>query len=303
MAEKKRVIALGFFDGVHIGHSALLRKVVEISNEKKLVPSAITFDTHPLSFISGVALPLINSLEDRVGLIRRISGINDIIVLSFDRYTAGMSWDSFIDHLLSEFGACYLVAGFDFRFGKGGKGNSELLKQKCEEIEIGCEIIPEVMYDGVKCSSTYVRELILGGNMERAAAFLGHPHVVTDVVRCGYSLGRTLGTPTINMCFQDNVLVPAFGVYATKAHLDGSIVNLGITNIGVRPTVSGSNREITAETHIINYNGSLYGYQVRVDFYKRLRPEIKFNNIGELREQIQLDRTAAISYFSEENDL
>jgi riboflavin kinase/FMN adenylyltransferase len=298
MREKKRVIALGFFDGVHIGHSALLRRVTEIGEEKNLIPSVITFDTHPLSLISGSIIALINSIDDRVGLIRRTFGIDDIIILRFDKETADMPWYNYIEHLSHEFGACCLVAGYDFKFGNGGIGNSELLKQKCRELGIGCEIIPEVSYNGITCSSTYIRELLLNGDIERAAAFLGHPHVLTDVVRYGYRLGRTLGSPTINMSFQDNVLVPAFGVYATKVHLENGSSHSGITNIGVRPTIAGSDQKITAETHIINYHGSLYGRQVRIALYKLLRTEIKFDSIGKLKEQIQFDRTAALSYFS-----
>ena len=294
---KKRVIALGFFDGVHIGHTALMRRTLEIGAAENLIPSVITFDIHPLSLVSGIAIPLINSPEDRAGLIRREFGINDIIFLHFDKTTAGMPWDSFIDHLVDEFGARYLVAGYDFRFGSGGIGNSELLKHKCDESGIGCEIIPEVSLNGIACSSTFIRELLSDGNMELGNAFLGHPHVLTDVVRYGYRLGRTLGTPTINMCFQPSVLVPAFGVYATIVHLDGGNARIGITNIGVRPTVDDSN-QITAETHILNYQGNLYGHKVRVEFRKRLRPEIKYDDIGKLKAQIQDDIIAAQQYFS-----
>lgn len=302
MTGKKRVIALGFFDGVHVGHAALLQKAIEIGGEKNLVPSVITFDAHPLSLISGSAIPLINSPEDRAGLIRRIFGIDDIIILRFDSATAGMPWDVFIDHLLNEFGACYLVAGYDFRFGNGGKGNSKLLNLKCEKLGIGCDIIPEVRFRGVTVSSTYIRELILGGDMERVYGFLGHQHALTDVVRYGYRLGRTLGTPTINMCFQDNVMVPAFGVYATKVHLEDGSAHSGVTNIGIRPTV-GSSGQITAETHILNYRGNLYGHQVRIDFYKRLRQEQKFDDIGKLKAQIKEDCKAALDYFSDEKGL
>jgi riboflavin kinase/FMN adenylyltransferase len=295
--EKKRVIALGFFDGVHIGHSALMRRVLEIGAGANLLPSVITFDTHPLSLVSGATIPLINSPEDRAGLIRREYGIDDIIFLHFDKTTASMSWDRFIDHLVEEFGARHLVAGYDFRFGHGGAGNSELLKLKCAESGIGCEIIPVVKFSGVTSSSTYIRELLSGGDMERVNAFLGHPHVLTDVVRYGYRLGRTLGTPTINMCFQPDVLVPAFGVYATIVHPDDGSKHIGITNIGVRPTVDDSDN-ITAETHILDYQGNLYGHQVRVEFFKRLRPEIKFDDINRLKAQIKEDCIATKHYFS-----
>ena len=295
--EKTRAIALGFFDGIHIGHSALMRKVLEVGGAKDLVPSVITFDAHPLSLVKGEAVPLINSQEDRAGLIRRIFGINDIIFLHFDMETARMPWEEFIGHLANEFGARHLVAGHDFRFGSGGNGNVALLEGKCGDMGIGCDIIPPVRLDGVVSSSTYIRDLISLGYIERANAFLGHPHVLTDTVRYGYRLGSTLGTPTINMCFEPGVLIPAHGVYATQVFLGGGSVYAGVTNVGVRPTVDDADT-ITAETHVLDYRSNLYGHKVRIEFHKRLRPEVKFRSIAELKAQIQKDCASAQEYFS-----
>ena len=299
MIEKKRVIALGFFDGIHIGHSALMKRVRDIGNEKYLVPSVITFDAHPLSLISGKKVPLIISPEDRAGLIHRIFGIDDIIFLHFDKVTADIPWDAFIDHLVNDFGARHLVAGRDFRFGRGGVGNSELLMRKCVVLGIGCDIIPDIKYGGILSSSTYIRELISNGDIGKANMFLGHPHVLTDIVRYGYRLGRTLGTPNINMCFQDGVLIPAFGVYATKAYPDQGREYLGVTNIGVRPTVDNGTTQITAETHILDFQGNLYGRQVRIEFFAHLRPEVKFDNIEDLKSQIINDCNSTRRYFAQ----
>ena len=302
MIEKKRVIALGFFDGIHTGHAALMKRVLEIGEKTKLVPSVITFDSHPQSLLFGKTIPLINSPEDRAELLRRIFGIDDIIFLHFDKTTISMSWSKFIDHLVDEFGAKHLVAGNDFKFGSGGEGGSKLLAEKCSDLGIGCDIIPDVIYDGVVSSSTYIRELLIKGDIERANSFLGHPHVLTDVVRYGYKLGRTLGTPTINMRFSPGVLVPAYGVYATKVFIDDrqdshdADGHIGVTNIGVRPTVDDSGH-ITAETHILNFQRNLYGHKVRIEFYKRLRPETKFDDVSELKAQIQVDCLAASDYF------
>jgi len=296
MAVKTRAIALGFFDGVHIGHSALMRKVLEVGDKKGLVPSVITFDAHPKSLIRGETVPLINSQGDRAGIIRRLFGIDDIIFLHFDMETARMTWESFIEHLAVDFGARHLVAGHDFSFGYGGEGNSALLLQKCGEMGIGCDIIPAVKLDGVISSATHIRELISAGSIERANAFLGHPHVLTDMVRYGYRLGSTLGTPTVNMCFEPGVLIPAFGVYATKAFLGVDREFVGVTNVGVRPTVDDADT-VTAETHVLNYRGNLYGHRVRVEFHARLRPEVKFRSMEELKVQIQKDCDAAQQYF------
>jgi riboflavin kinase/FMN adenylyltransferase len=134
--------------------------------------------------------------------------------------------------------------------------------------------------------------------MERANEFLGHPHVLTDIVRYGYKLGRTLGTPTINMCFPDGVSVPAFGVYATKVFLENKRIGYtGVTNIGIRPTVDDSG-DITAETHILNFERNLYGCKVRLEFYKYLRPEIVFDDVDKLKAQILKDCEAVSDYFA-----
>ncbi|MCL2046364.1 MAG: bifunctional riboflavin kinase/FAD synthetase [Oscillospiraceae bacterium] len=297
MNENKRAIALGFFDGIHIGHSALISKVLNIAIDTGLTPSVVTFDTHPQTLVRGETTPLITSLEDRVGLINRLFHIDDIIFLHFDSNTANMPWYEFIDHLSSEFSAGHLVAGHDFKFGRGGAGNSSLLMEKCREMGIGCDIIPEVKLDGITCSSTFIRELIASGDIERANEFLGHPHVLTNVVRYGYRLGRTLGSPTINMLFEDDVLVPAFGVYATKVYLEDGSNHLGVSNIGVRPTVDNSTQQVTAETHILDFDGNLYGRKVRIEFHKYIRKEIKFSHTDELRAQIQKDCISAKSYF------
>jgi len=302
MIQKKRVIALGYFDGIHIGHAALMRRVLEIGDKTGLIPSVITFDTHPRSLVYGREIPLINSPEDRAGLLRRVFGIDDIIFLHFDKSTVSMTWGKFIDHLTDEFGARHLVAGNNFKFGFAAEGSSQELLAKCTELDIGCDIIPDIMYDGVVSSSTYIRELLINGDTERANAFLGHPHVLTDIVRYGYKLGRTLDAPTINMRFAPGVLVPAYGVYATKIYIednqnkDPGTGHIGVTNIGVRPTVDNSDN-ITAETHILNFQRNLYGHQVRLEFYKRLRPEIKFNTINELKKQIEKDCKSAADYF------
>jgi len=283
-----------------------MKRVLEIGNETGLVPSVITFDSHPRSLVDGKDIPLINSPEDRAGLIRRVFGIDDIIFLHFNKETASMSWSKFIDHLIDEFGARYLVAGSDFKFGFEAEGSSSLLNAKCSEAGIGCDIIPDVTYDGIISSSTYIRRLLKDGNMERANEFLGHPHVLTDVVRYGYKLGRTLDAPTINMRFAPGVLIPAYGVYATRVFIDddkpssddtnAACGHIGVTNIGVRPTVDNSDN-ITAETHILNFQRNLNGHQIRIEFHHRLRPEIKFSNVEELKNQIQKDCTASAEYF------
>ena len=300
MAEdKKRVIALGFFDGVHIGHSALLERVLDVAEKTELIPSVITFDEHPLSLVTGRESELISSAEDRAGLIERIFGIEDVIILHFDAETAKMPWDVFVQHLVDEFGARHLIAGHDFKFGYKGAGDADKLMEKCRQMNLGCDIIPPVMYKGTLSSSTFIRGLLKEGKIELANEYLGHPYVLTDYVHYGYKLGRTLGTPTINMCFSKGVLIPAFGVYATRVHLTGGVVALGVTNIGTRPTVSGGDTAVTAETHILDYQKNLYGRTVRLEFFTMIRPEQKFSGVDALREQINKDCDSVREYFGD----
>lgn len=298
MEGTKRVIALGFFDGVHIGHSALMERVLRIAGEKGCTPSVLTFDEHPMSMVTGKAIPLINSPEDRAGLIRRIFGIEDVIFIHFDQRTMHMPWDEFVDRLAAEWDAVHLVVGHDFRFGYRGEGTAEKLAEKCAALGLGCDVIPPVVYDGVVSSSTYIRRLIAEGSMERANEYLGHPHVLTDMVRSGHRLGRTLGTPTINMIFAPGVLVPAFGVYATRVILESGAVYAGVTNVGTRPTVADT-ASVTAETFILDYSGNLYGHTVRIEFLKHMRGEIKFSDVEHLKDQINRDADGVRAYFRE----
>jgi riboflavin kinase/FMN adenylyltransferase len=148
-------------------------------------------------------------------------------------------------------------------------------------------------------SSTHIRRLIAEGDVENASAFLGHPHVLTDVVRYGYRLGRTIGTPTINMTFSDGVLIPRHGVYATRVYSgEENRSHTGVTNVGVRPTVA-SGDAVTAETHILDFQGNLYGRVVRIEFFSFLRPEARFDSIDRLKTQIAADCANAQAFFKE----
>ena len=274
MKKEQRVIALGFFDGVHLGHGALLRRVAEVAAQTGAVPSAVTFDTHPDQLVLGEDVALINSPADRSELLRRKYGIRDVIVAHFDERMMKMPWEEFVtDYLVREHGAIHLVAGHDFHFGYMGRGNPERLKEKCAELGIGCDIIDKVEKDGITISSTYIRSLIKQGEMERAAEFLGHPHTLTDTVSHGKKLGSTLGFPTVNLRFRPGVIVPSYGVYATKVVLSDGSAYPAVTNIGVRPTVD-QNGGVTVESWLLDgFSGDLYGQEVRVEFYHHIRGE------------------------------
>lgn len=295
MERKRRVIALGFFDGVHRGHGALLNCVKQQAERLEATPSVLTFDTHPNVLTRNEQVELINSPAGRVDLIERFYGIHDVLIIHFDREMRSMGWEEFLERLQSQFGAVHLVVGHDFRFGYRGEGNAQRLREKCGEMGIGCDVLEKVTCDGETVSSTYVRELIRYGDMATAARFLGHPHTLVDTVRYGYRLGRTIGAPTINMTFPEGVLIPAFGVYAAKVYI-GKEQHLAVTNVGVRPTVGGKD-QVTVESYILDYSGDLYGRQVRVEFFEFLRPEMKFGGVEQLKDQIQRDAEATRQYF------
>lgn len=297
MEQTKRVIALGFFDGVHLGHGALLRRVGEIARHTGHIPAALTFDHHPKDFIPGAEhVPLINTPADREELMHRLYGIRQVMVLPFDGHTREMPWRDFVtDLLVGRYQAAHLVAGHDYHFGYRGEGDPDRLRALCRELDIGCDIIGRVELDGVTVSSTYIRGLIQAGDMERAARFLGHPHTLSGPVVHGKGLGRTIGIPTSNLIIPQGVLMPAFGVYATRVWIEGKGY-LAVTNVGVRPTVEDTDR-VTVEPWILDFDGDLYGQNIRVEFYKQLRPERKFASLDQLKAAIVENARQTREYF------
>lgn len=294
---KERVIALGFFDGVHLGHAALLRRTVEEAARRGVTPAVFTFDRPPKEVVTGVPCPLIASPEDRKGLLEREFGIRDVLMVPFNQEMMTTPWDEFVTKILvGRYHAVHLVAGHDHHFGHKNQGSPELLVEKCAELGLGCDIIPKVELDGITVSSTYIRSLVGMGQMARAARYLGHPHVLTQEVRHGRRIGHTIGVPTVNLVIPPHVLVPSHGVYATRVYLPDGTSYPAVTNVGTRPTVNNGT-DITVEPWLLGFDGDLYGQRVRVEFHKRLRDEIRFDSLDALRNQIQKDAKATLEYF------
>ena len=300
MKVEKTVIALGFFDGVHRGHGALLRKAAERAGELNAAPAVFTFDRSPKEFVTGKPVLLINSNDDRRDIIRRVYGIQRVIFAPFDREMMTMPWQDFITELLvKRYGAVHLVAGHDYRFGHKNEGTVERLREKCRELGLGCDIIPKVELEGITVSSTYIRTLLEQGDVERAALFLGHPHCLSQTVRHGQRLGRTIGIPTVNLAVPAHVLTPERGVYITRAFLPDGRSCPGVTNVGTRPTVTDGDT-VSVETYLLGFDGDLYGQTVRLDFYKRLRGEVKFPSLEALRQEILRNVAETEAYFAGE---
>ena len=301
MKEIKRVVAIGFFDGVHIGHAALLEKTKQRALESGAMPSVVSFDVHPDNLVFGGEVKLINSALGREDLIRRLFGIENVVFLHFNRHMMTMPWETFIRALIAELNISHIVVGYDFCFGYKGEGTAEKLRAYCAENGLGCDVIPAVTLDGRTVSSSFIRGLIENGEMEEARRYLGHPHILTDTVHSGYHLGSKLGAPTINMVFPEGVLVPRHGVYATRVCLEGGESYRAVTNVGVRPT-TGSGNDVSVESHLLDYSGNLYGRQARVEFYAFLRSEVKFSSYEALSAQIARDAEAAKEYFDRNPD-
>jgi riboflavin kinase/FMN adenylyltransferase len=284
----KKIYALGFFDGVHLGHQALLEACWRMAAEKGCQTAAITFEKHPKALFLPTPPALINSIEDRKALLRSC-GMEAIRVLPVTRESMAQPWQDFLEGLCAE-GAAGFVCGDDFRFGHKGEGNAEKLQLFCEEKGLPCVIVPEQTMDGIRVSSTHIRQLIEHGEMEAAAKFLGHPHILGGEVVHGRHLGRTIGVPTANVLIPDGVAFPKLGVYACTCVIDEKIY-VAVTNIGSRPTVGG--HQVRAESWILDFDGDLYGRQLTLQFHKFLRPEQKFGSLEELKAQIRIDAAEA----------
>ena len=294
---KEKVIALGFFDGVHLGHAALLRRTVEEAARRGVTPAVFTFDRPPKEVLTGTPCPLINSPEDRKDLVQRLFGIREVLMVPFDHEMMTTPWDDFVTNILvGRFHAVHLVAGHDHHFGHKNQGSPELLMEKCRELGLGCDIIPKVEVGGITVSSTYIRRLVEMGQIERANRFLGHPHVLTGSVRHGHGLGSSRLFPTANLIIPPHVLVPSHGVYVTRATLEDGTSYAAVTNVGTRPTVN-SGSDITVEACLLDFEGDLYGKTLRVEFFRHLRDEIRFDSLDALKAQIAADADTTRAYF------
>ena len=279
---KKYIYALGFFDGVHLGHQKLLSECVRLSKEYGCAAAAITFDRHPKSLFREIPTVLISTVPDRELLLKRY-GMEEVLVLPATRETLSMPWQDFLQMLLDR-GAAGFVCGDDFRFGHRGEGNAEILSAFCREKGLPCCIIPEQTVEDIRISSTYIRRQIETGDMATAVKFMGHPYTLTGTVVRGQQLGRTLGIPTANLRLPAGLAVPKFGVYACCVIVDGKRY-AAVTNIGTRPTVAGEG--ITVEPWILDFSGDLYGREITLECYRFLRSEQKFPSLEALQAEIR----------------
>lgn len=293
--KQKIIYALGFFDGVHLGHQALLDTCVRLAAELGAQSAAITFTAHPQSLFTDTPPKLLTTHETRVALLRRF-GMAQVCSYPVTREVMGTPWEAFLEALVAQ-GAAGFVCGADFRFGHKGLGSAQRLREFCQGRGLPCIIVADQTLDGIRISSSHIRSLLEAGELTQANRFLGHPHILSGEVVSGRQLGRTMGIPTANLLLPPETLCPKHGVYACLAEAEGKRY-AAVTNIGSRPTVGG--HRITVEPWLLDFSGDLYGKQLRLELHAFLRPERKFDSLEALKAAILENEAQTRTLF--END-
>ncbi len=292
------VLTIGNFDGVHLGHQALIGLTANIAEDCGLPALVLTFDQHPQSLLSGNSFKYLLGAEDKEKLIAA-AGADLYYPIDFNT-VRHLSPEEFVEELLiKKLNAKHVVCGYNFSFGKGGTGTPELMSRLLTNRGVRCSVVHQVTAGDEHISSTRLRALIAAGDMPAASRLLGRLYSFNLPVVQGRQLGAKLGSPTINQLFPQDRALPAFGVYAALCGIDGKLYG-GVANIGVKPTVSKDQSPL-CETHIFGFTDNLYGKAVRVYLCKHLRNERKFADIESLRAQIARDTAAAKSVLAEES--
>ncbi len=280
--------AIGVFDGVHLGHQAVIRTSATHAQEHNGTPVVITFDPHPAKVLRPNNAPhLLTATQHKVALIRAL-GVEHLLVIQFDREFAATPPEQFVHELVTHANPLREVCvGHEWSFGKGRTGNLELLKKLGAQHGFNVVGIPPVTVNGEIVSSTAIRAAVEAGDFGRAAAMLGRDYTILGTVKRGAQLGRKLGFPTANLSAHSEQFPPN-GVYAAEAKLDGAVLR-GVANVGYRPTVESSQPERLVELHLFDLDRDIYGEDLEVRFVKYLRPEQRFENVDALAQQIARD--------------
>lgn len=288
----RSAVAVGKFDGVHIGHRKLIDKIIE-QKANGLVATVFTFDTSAAAFFGGEEKEL-TTVEEKRHIFREL-GVDILIEFPLNRETAATEPEEFVSrYLAAQMQAAYICAGPDLSFGRNGEGNYALLEQYAGRYGYRTELIDKVTVDGEEVSSTRVREAVREGKMEDAACMLGIPYSVSGVVEHGRRLGRTIGMPTANLIPDKDKLLPPYGVYYSRVAVDG-ILYRGISNVGCKPTVNTENTA-NVETYLYDFDGDLYGRDIVVSLLAFRRPEMRFDSVEHLKGQMEADLAAGRDY-------
>ncbi len=287
-------LAIGNFDGVHRGHQAMLARLAEAADDLALPPAVLTFDPPPREFFAkSTAPPRLSSLRDKIEQFDA-RGVARTYVARFDGRLASLEAESFIDAILvRRLGARWLLVGEDFRFGKGRAGDLTTLRRAATEFSV--EAMRTVTVGGERASSTAVRSALADGDLARARALLGRSYCLAGRVAHGARLGRTLGFPTANLPLKRTP--PVAGIFAVRVHGLGSTPRTGVASVGVRPTVTASGAPML-EVFIFDFDETIYGRRVGVEFVHKLRDEARYPDLAALTRQIQADAAQAREFFN-----
>ncbi|MBD7942651.1 MULTISPECIES: riboflavin biosynthesis protein RibF [Psychrobacillus] len=290
-------LAIGFFDGVHTGHRAVIQEALNKGKEKSIKTAVMTFDPHPSLVLGGRKEQVfyITPLEQKIEILEQMN-VDALFVVRFTSDFAKLSPAQFIDSFIKHANVKHVTAGFDFTFGSFGKGTMQDMEELSNG-EYSVSIVGKQELAGDKISSTRIREALKEGKVEVAKELLGRPFMLSGVVVHGDKRGRTIDFPTANIQPKEGQFTPAIGVYAVKIQVQ-EIWYEGVCNVGYKPTFNNpEEKKLSIEVHIINFDQSIYGEEVSVHWYKRIRAEQKFNGIDELKKQIGKDKNYAMEYF------
>jgi len=286
-----RAVALGNFDGVHLAHRKRLKCTAQKAKEMNISSAAYIFETHPQIFFgkSDFSFIMQNTVKEKE---IKALGISEVIFEKTTSEILGMTPEEFVyEILIKKLSAKAVFAGYNYTFGKGGKGDSTLLRKLCRERGIEVFILENETLDGEEISSSHIRECLLEGDIKRANMLLGGEFTLLGNVTSGKHLGEKIGFRTANVPFPENMLIPYNGVYKTETEVSGRVYK-SVTNVGSNPTVEDIAPR--AESHIIDFDGDIYGEEIKIRFLEKIRDEIKFESIDALKNQIEKDKNCVL---------
>lgn len=292
-------LAIGFFDGIHKGHQAVIQAAQQKAQELNIKSAVMTFDPHPSIVLgkSNEKVLYITPLIQKIDMLQKLN-VDTVFVVNFTSDFAKLTPEQFIEYFILDLNVQHVTAGFDFSFGAFGKGNMELMAGLSNG-QYGVTVIEKQQDIEEKISSTRIRKALQDGEMEQVRTLLGRSFKVPGIVVHGDKRGRTMGFPTANVQAMEGCYIPATGVYAVKILVQNEWYN-GVCNVGYKPTFKNPDeKKLSIEVHILNFDKNIYGEEVVVGWYKRIRNERKFNGIESLIEQIELDKQQAIAYFGQ----
>jgi riboflavin kinase/FMN adenylyltransferase len=281
-------LAIGIFDGLHLGHRSLLERLVKGAHQAGLQAVVLTFHPHPAVALGGKKdFACLNTPDERAALLENF-GVDVVITQAFDRAFASQSAGDFMQRIITNLGVQHLVLGYDTALGRNREGNIPFLTQLGKKIGYTTEVVEPFSMGGKIVSSSAIRDLIREGDVTAAAVMLGDYYALSGEVIHGDGRGKRINLPTANVAYPEGKLIPAKGIYATWAWVADRWLR-GATNIGINPTFTPDKRNLSLETHLLDFQGDLYGQGIKLEFVRRLRDEVQFDSVEALVDQIQMD--------------